>query len=202
MKLFVFPALIGALFATTASAKSPLRPAAPLIGKIPPVSEMPPPEKLYTTTLGGRDLRVFADGAEFGLALAFLCDLAQARAHSERVKAIAGVLGPTQREENAKLAQLAANKGVTFAATQAAAQPGLERKFAKLAGAKFDEAWTAEMVALSERALANYQSAAESGNGDIQSFANGILSLAKEKLALIRGGERAPASRTGPRAKE
>src|SRR5437773_654758 len=89
------------------SARNPLLPA------IPPPSETGP-ARLYNTTIGGKDLRLLTDALEYGLEQVFLATLAGSRAQADRVKALAGVLSQTQREENSKLARLAASKDVNF----------------------------------------------------------------------------------------
>ena len=159
------------IFAVVAALGSAARPA--------------PPEKLVTTSIGGRDLRFLTDALEYGLEQVFLTGLAQKQAHGERVKAIAGVLAETQQEENAKIARLAASKGVTLNAQEAAAQKALARKFAKLKGEKFDRAWIEQIVTLNQKSVANYNLASQSTDADIQTFAVKALPLAKEKLSLV-----------------
>ena len=144
--------------------------------------------KLYNTTLGGKDLRILTDAIEYGLAQVFLTELAGPHAQSDRVKALAGLLSQTQREENSKLARLAELKDVNFSGKQAAAMDGLIQRFSKLAPERFDSAWLEEIVGLNLRAVANYTDATASADPDIKAFAEKALPLAKEKLALVKGG--------------
>ena len=76
--------------------------------------ETPSRPKLYTLDLGGRELRFLTEARELGAQQVFLCELAESRAQSEQVKALAGVLKQTQLEENQKLVRLAASKGMVF----------------------------------------------------------------------------------------
>ena len=146
------------------------------------------PGKVYTTSLGGKDLRMLTDALELGLQQVFLAGLAGSHAQTDRVKALANVLSQTQREENSKLARLAALKDVNFNSSEAAAQEVLARKFAKLTAESFDGAWVEEVVRLNLRAVANYSDGVESSDPDITVFAQKALPLAKEKLALVTGG--------------
>ena len=169
---------------------------------LPPITvplEPAEPRKLYTTSLGGKDLRLLTDALELGLSQVFLAGLARSQAQTERVKALADLLSQTQREENSKLSRLAALKDVTFNASEAAAQETLAQKFATLTGEKFDGAWIEEVVRLNLRAVANYSEGTASADPDIAAFAQKALPLAKEKLTLVSGGgdgAKAPAFRT------
>ena len=198
MKPLLF--LVLALLAANASAAGGPKPKRhPLLPPFHAPTEPASPRKLFTTTLGGKDLRHLTDALELGLQQVFLAGLAGSRAQADRVKALAGVLSQTQREENSKLARLAASKDVYFSASEAAAQEILARKFTKLSGEKFDTAWIEEIVKLNLRAVANYSEAAESSDPDIAAFAQKALPLAKEKLALVTGGGggvKAPSFRT------
>ena len=118
----------------------------------------------------------------------FLATLATTHAQSDRVKALANVLSQTQREENSKLSRLAALKDVSLGDRDAAAEETLTKKFAKIPKEKFDTTWIEEIVALHEKAVANYSEASNSTDSDIKAFAQKALPLAKEKLSLVNGG--------------
>ena len=123
---------------------------------LPPVqkpTEPATPGKLYTTSLGGKDLRFLSEAIEHGLGQVFLANLAASHAQSDRVKALASVLSQTQREENSKLSRLAAMKDVALGDRDAAAQEGFTRKFSQLPKEKFDDAWIEEVVALNQKAV-------------------------------------------------
>ena len=200
MKTHLFLVLSIALVATHASAAGRSKPKRnPLLPPIAAPLDPAEPRKIFATSLGGKDLRLLTDALELGLEQVFLAGLAGSQAQTDRVKALASVLSQTQREENSKLARLAALKDVNFSASEAAAQEGLARKFAKLTGEKFDGAWIEEVVRLNLRAVANYAGGAGSSDPDIAAFAQKALPLAKEKLALVTGGGggvKAPAFRT------
>ena len=198
MKPLLF--LVTALLAAHASAAE--RPKLKRNPLLPPITAPTDPaatEKIYTTSLGGKDLRFLTDALELGLAQVFLAGLAGNQAQTDRVKALANVLSQTQREENSRIARLASSKDVSFSSSEAAGQEGLARKFAKLSGEKFDAAWIEEIVGLNLRAVANYSDATKSSDPDIAGFAQKALPLAREKLALVTGGGggvKAPAFRT------
>jgi predicted outer membrane protein len=159
----------------------------PLLPSFSKPAEPAPAGKLFSTSISGKDLRFISDAIEFGLSQVFLSSLAAKQAQTDRVKALANVLSQTQREENSKISRLAATKGVSVADREAAAQDGLTRKFAKLPPEKFDAAWIEEIVALNEKAVANYTEASAFEDVEINTFAKKALSLAKEKLALVSG---------------
>lgn len=195
--LFIVTVLaIASLPAAAASRKQPKR--SPLLPEIPKPTEPATPGKIFTTSIGGKDLRFLSDAIEYGLSQVFLTELATSGAQSDRVKALAAVLSQTQREENSKLSRLAAMKDVSLGDRDAAAQSVLTRKFAKLSPDKFDALWIEEIVALNERAVQNFADAASSQDGDIKTFAQKALPLAKEKLALVSGAgaAKAPKFRT------
>lgn len=196
------PLLFLVLALLTANASAAGRPKLKRNPLLPPIAAPTDHEaaaKIYTTSLGGKDLRFLTDAIELGLGQVFLAGLAGNQAQADRVKALASVLSQTQREENSRLARLAASKDVNFRSSEAAGQEGLARKFAKLTGEKFDSVWIEEIVKLNLRAVANYSEAVESSDPDIAGFAQKALPLAKEKLALVTGGGggvKGPAFRT------
>ena len=186
LSLFLVTALaIPALPVSAASRKQPKQ--HPLLPPITKPTEPATPGKIYATAIGGKDLRFLSDAIEYGLGQVFLASVAASNAQSDRVKALASVLSQTQREENSKLSRLATMKDVSLGDREAAAQDGFTRKFSKLPSEKFDAAWVEEIVALNERAIANYTDATESADPDIKIFAQKALPLAKEKLALVSG---------------
>ena len=193
--LILATTLLDANASAAARTKAKRSPLLPII----PAPTDAAPAKLYNTTLGGKDLRVLTDAIEYGLAQVFLTELAGPHAQADRVKALAGLLSQTQREENSKLARLAETKDVNFTTRESAAKEGLTQKFAKVADDRFDSAWIEEIVRLNLRAVANYSEATESADPDIKAFAEKALPLAKEKLGLVSGGgagAKAPAFRT------
>ena len=155
----------------------------------PSATDLPAPETIYTSNLGGRDLRFLTDGIEHGLAQLWLAELAGTRAQGERVKAVSALLAQTQRDENAKLARLAAMKSVAPRTKEAVASPALAEKFATLKPEMFDAVWIAEVTAINQKAVANYTLGAQSGDIDIKGFAEKALPLAKEKLTLVSGSD-------------
>ena len=170
----------------------------PLLPPFTKPTEPAIPGQTYSTSIGGKDLRFLSDAIEYGLGQVFLANLAASGAQSDRVKALASVLSQTQREENSHLSRLAAQKDVALGDREAAAQEGFTRKFSKLPPEKFDAAWIEEVVALNERAVANFTEAAGSADPEIKIFAQKSLPLAQEKLTLVNGGgaPKAPKFRT------
>ena len=193
--LFLVFALL-TLQVSAASRKEPKRSS--LLPPIPKPTEPAAPGKVYTTSIGGKDLRFLSDAIEYGLGQVFLGGLATGNAQSDRVKALANILSQTQREENSKLSRLAALKEVSLGDREAAAQEIFTRKFSKMSPDKFDAAWIEEIVALNEKAVANFTAGSESADADIKVFAQKALPLAQEKLNLVtgRGSPTVPKFRT------
>lgn len=189
MKTLLFLVLAVALTAAHAPAAGRSKPKRnPLLPPITAPLAPAPAGKIYSTSIGGKDLRVLADALEIGLQQVFLAGLAGGQAQTDRVKALAGVLVQTQREENSKLSRLAALKSVDFNSSEAAAQEVLAKRFGKLGPEKFDGAWVEELVRLNLRAVANFSDGVESSDPEIAAFSQKALPLAKEKLALVSGG--------------
>ena len=183
---FVIPFALLSSQIAAADRKAPKR--HPLLPAITKPTEPATPGKIFSSEIGGKDLRFLSDAIEFGLSQVFLASLATSGAQSDRVKALASVLSQTQREENGKISRLAQLKGINVTDRDAAAREGLARKFAKVSPDQFDNAWLGEIVALNEKAVANFSDAAEFEDPDIKTFAQKALPLAKEKLSLVSGG--------------
>lgn len=189
MKFLLFLVTTLALLSPPVSAANRKEPRRhPLLPPIEKPTEPATPGKVYTTSIGGKDLRFLSDAIEYGLSQVFLAGLATSHAQSDRVKALATVLSQTQREENSRLSRLAALKDVTLGDREAAAQDSFTRKFSKLPPDKFDAAWIEEVVALNEKAVTNFTEASESADADVKAFSQKALPLAKEKLNLVSGG--------------
>ena len=186
--LFVFSLALALALSPAPAAGRAKAKRSPLLPEFPKPTGPAVPGRIYNTSLGGKDLRFFSDAIEYGLAEVFLAGLATAQAETDRVKALANVLSQTQREENSKLSRLAALKDLSLGDRDAAAEESLTKKFAKIPKEKFDATWIEEIVALHEKAVANYADASTSADGDIKAFAQKALPLAKEKLSLVNGG--------------
>ena len=142
------------------------------------------PPQVFSTDLGGKDLLFLTAALEHGQVQQYLGELAKTRAGTEQVKAVGEVLASTQTEENKKLARLAAMKGVTLGGNEAAGKKALAQKLEKLTGPKFDKACMEEIINVNQRAVATYEAAATTKDGEIKAFVTQGLPLAKEKLAL------------------
>jgi hypothetical protein len=162
-----------------------------------------PAPALITSDLGGRDLQFLMNAAENGKVLLYLGNLAKTKADAEQVKALGDLLSSTQLDENRKLAQLAARKGVQASDAPPAEQKSLEAKLAKLTGPKFDKTSLEEIVKANERAVATYEAAGQTKDAEIRAFIGQGLALAQEKLKLankMTGNAARPAAAPRPPA--
>ena len=72
----------------------------------------------------------------------------------------------------------------------------LAAKLDALAGAEFDKACLAELVALAKDLVANFEAGARSKDAEVKAFADQALPLAKQKLEIttkVSGAGAAPA---------
>jgi predicted outer membrane protein len=158
--------------------------SAPAPAPAPPAGEAEesahPP--LITSELGGRDLTFLTNAIEHGKTQLYLGELARTKATSEQVKAVGEALASTQAEENRKLIQLGAMKGVNLSSEPPHAKKALDARLEKLTGPKLEKTLLEEIVAINQRAVATYEAAVESQDDDIKAFVEQGLPLAEEKL--------------------
>lgn len=139
---------------------------------------------LITTDLSGRDLQFFSTAIQAGRLQAFLVDLVKTKGEAESIKAVGAALAATQSEENKQLARLATLKGLTVPAEPPADQKKISDDLDKLSGSNFDKAAMDGIIAASRQSIAAYETAAQSGDGDIKAFSVQMLPIAQEKLRL------------------
>lgn len=157
--------------------------------------------------IGGPDLQFLFSAIEEGNLQLFLGELARTKAETNQVRALGDVLSSTQREENEKLLRLATMKGVTMRDAEPSGKKAVAAKLEKLNGPKFDKTVMEEIVNVTERAVATFEAAANTKDGDIKAFIEEGLPLAKEKLLLAnkmtgnaRRSDHAPSFRAQPTA--
>ena len=173
----------------------------------PPAPVESKPSGVISGDIGGPDLQFLFSAFEEGNLQLFLGELARTKAETNQVKALGDVLSSTQREENGKLIRLATMKGVTMPDAEPAGKKAVAAKLEKLNGPKFDKTVMEEIVNVTERAVATFEAAANTKDGDIKAFIEEGLPLAKEKLLLAnkmtgnaRRSDQAPGFRAQPTA--
>jgi predicted outer membrane protein len=107
------------------------------------------------------------------------------KASSEQIKTLAQTLGGAQEEENRHLARLAAAKGWNVSLEPTAEQKKEGAAMDKLTGANFDKAAMDKILAASHAALTAYETAAQSSDPNVKTFASQMLPLAEEKGHLV-----------------
>jgi predicted outer membrane protein len=154
---------------------------------------------LITTKLGGRDLDFFESLLVTGQLQVLLGDLVKTRAESPRVKSVGMALASTQVEENRQINRLATLNGLTLSAAAAGVQRQTGAELEKLSGASFDIACVSKIVEANEQTVHAYEEGAESKNPEIQSFAEQMLPIARERLRIAEKMIEAPGKPTaGP----
>jgi putative membrane protein len=158
--------------------------ATPAIAPAPISTERRPPSTIISSEIGGRDLQFLSAALEHGRVQLYLGELAKNKADTEQVKAVGDVLSSTQMEENKKLVRLAMMKGVTLPSAEPVGKKAVDAKLGKLTGPKFDKTLMEEIINVNQQAVATYEAAANTKDGDIKAFIDQGLPLAKEKLLL------------------
>ena len=157
--------------------------------KIPPPGEdegeRGEPTTLITTELNGRDIQALNSAVETGLLQAYLGELAKAKAATDDVKQLGNTLYSKQREENRQLERIASLKGLVVPHTAPPQQKVIASELDPLTGPKFDKACLEKMLSVNEQAVAAYETAAESPDGDIKALAEALLPIARQKLEII-----------------
>ena len=101
------------------------------------------------------------------------------------MRAVGDALEATQAQENAYLTRLAAKKGLTVASlTESPNQKKLSAELNASAGSNFDKAVMEKIITAAQGAVASYEGAAQSGDGEIKTLAERLLPVAKDKLLL------------------
>ncbi|HEY3897482.1 MAG TPA: DUF4142 domain-containing protein [Chthoniobacter sp.] len=143
------------------------------------------PGQLINSDMSGRDLEFLTTVVNSGRAQAYFIDLLHTRASSDEIKKLAENLSIAQEDEDKRIANLAAKKGwnVSMAPTPELKKAGAELE--KLQASNFDKAAMDKLVAANQASLAALQSAAESTDPDIKTFAAQMLPLAEEKEHVV-----------------
>ena len=163
-------------------APSSLPPASPMI-VVPTVPEAAAnPGGLITTELSGRDLQFFSTALQAGRIQAYLVDQLTTKGDSDSIKAVGAALGAMQSEENKQISRLASRKGLPIPTAPPDDLKKISAELEKLSGANFDKAAMDGIITAGRQAMAAYEAAAQSSDGDIKAFSEQMLPIAKEKL--------------------
>lgn len=154
--------------------------------------------KLISTEVSGLDLRFLRSASEAGLLLAYLSELAKTKGFTESVKKLSSAIEATQTEENEKLGQLAARKGVSVATDTAALRSQLVADLEALDGLKFDKVVLDQFLAVNRQSVSAYEAGVGSDDADIKAFVTQMLPVAKARLHLTSKMAGAPSATLGP----
>ncbi len=113
--------------------------------------------------------------------------LAQTNAASDAVKKFAERMVTDHTKMNEELRAVASKKGITLAESLDPAHQELLDQLSSLKGAKFDQAYTKDIVAGHEQAIATLETEVKSGqDADVKAWAEKWLPTAREHLALAQ----------------
>jgi len=143
------------------------------------------PKRLITSDLGGRELSFLQKANEQGVLLMYLTETVKTKGTKEQVKALGELFASTQEKENARLLQLANDKGVTFPASPPELLKKLRSRLEPLEKDVFDSRWLTELTALARESVANFESGAKSTDKDIKNYAESGIALAREKVSVL-----------------
>ncbi|MEP6668139.1 MAG: DUF4142 domain-containing protein [Chthoniobacter sp.] len=163
---------------------STLPPTSPMLVVTPPDAPSTG-DKLISSEMSGRDLGFFTKAVEAGREQAFFVDLLKKNASSDQIKKLAEALTTAQGEENMHLAKLAGQKGWSVSLEPTAEDKKAGEELEKLSGSNFDKATMDKVIAASSQAQTAYESAAQSTDPQIKTFAAQMLPLAEEKRHLV-----------------
>jgi hypothetical protein len=143
------------------------------------------PKRLISSDLGGRELGFLQKANEHGALLIYLTETVKTKGTKEQVKALGELFASTLEKENARLLQLANDKGVTFPASPPDSLKKLRSRLEPLEKDVFDTRWLAELAVLARESVANFDSGTKSTDKDIKKYAESGIALAREKVAVL-----------------
>jgi len=154
-----------------------------------------------TNTLTSSDQEFVTNAVKGGAAEVKLSQLAVAKAQAPEVKQFGQRMVEDHSAANDKLTKLAGQKGMQPAQELDSAAQSEYNKLDKLSGAQFDQAYMDVMVSDHEKAIKEFQHAAQNAKDpDIRSFAQSTLptlqdhlSNAKSAQAAAKGGKKTAA---------
>lgn len=154
--------------------------------KIPPVEEPsaePLPPGVATTSLSGKDVEFLMTAYENGRLLAWIGETAARRAQNAHVRMMGMSLQRTVTEENEELLQLAKKHSVKIDPAKSPVQQSkMASELPKAEGPELDKAFTIDVLAAAQKAVAVYEQGVKSEDKEIRSFAERMLPKAKERL--------------------
>jgi len=174
--------------ATPAGTPSTLPPTSPML-VVPAAdaagAESQQPGKLISSEMSGSDLELLTTAVDAGREQAYFIDLLRTKANSDQLKTLAETLSSAQDEENKHLITLAAKKGWNVSMEPTAALKKVGAQLDKLKDSNYDKAVMDKLVAASNNSLSAYQTAAQSNDAQIKSFAGQMLPMAEEKRHVV-----------------
>jgi putative membrane protein len=138
--------------------------------------------------LSNKDKEFLKNASELGITEVELGRMAQQKATSPELKAHAGKIVADHTKANEELMSLAKAKGVELEAEPNAAQKRKIGAFAKHEGAEFDKEFQEHQVKAHEKAIKEFQEAAqEAKDADVKAFAAKQLPALQNHLAMLKG---------------
>lgn len=147
------------------------------------------------SSLSSSERTFIEKAAQGGLAEVELGKLAAQKAENVQVKQFGQRMTDDHSKANAKLEQIAANKGVALPKSMDASSRREYDKLEKLSGAAFDREYMQTMVSDHEKDVKSFQSEEKSAKDtDVKNFAETTLPTLEEHLKLAKSDRAAVAS--------
>lgn len=161
-----------------------------------------PPTQPNSTRISAVDEQFVLKAALGGMAEVELSQLALRRANSNEVKQYAQRMVQDHTQANAKLSQLAAQKGVTLPTSIDAQHQTIKRQLEQMRGRRFDQAYMRVMEADHAKTVALFQNQAQRGQDpDLKTFATTTLPKLQGHWEMVRAmlGNNAAQTPNSPR---
>ena len=145
-----------------------------------------PAPAIISTEIGGKDLQFMLAASNAGIVQTNLGELAKKRAQNEAVKLLGEAVATGHAATKTELQILASKKGVGVSNTPNREQIALVDNILKLSGEKFEKACMDEIIRLQQVEVADFESAAESSDPDVNAFARKFLPQLREQFLLAK----------------
>jgi putative membrane protein len=146
-------------------------------------------------TAGATPATFVATAAQDGLTEVALGKVAESNSSNPDIKQFAQKMVQDHGQADALLAQIAKVKGLTVPTQLDAKHKAMVTAMSNKSGAAFDSAYAEHMVKAHAKAIALFQSAAQSSDSDMAAFANKMLPTLQEHQQMADSLERANGTR-------
>jgi putative membrane protein len=151
-----------------------------------PVAAVERPESAKTArgpALASADEKFVTKAAQGGRGEVELAQLAQQKASSEAVKALAKRIADDHQRASRELEMIAGQKNISLPSSLSAEHAALKSKLESASGAEFDQQYVAAMIEDHKKDIGEFEhAAAQATDADIKAFASKTLPALREHL--------------------